>query len=388
MFGDIFFIIFLIVGFSYGTNIWAQTQGYSSVQTAWLFGLWVYHLLIGLVFYQYILSNGGDSYRYWTIDPENTEISSWMGFFGTGTYFMYWFNYPFSQLGGLGYFAGTILYSSLSFVGFLLVFQLISNSFNTFSKRIFSQVIVVVLFFPNVHFWTAGIGKEALLWLGLAMVLFGIHYFSSRSILIIIGLLLSLMVRPIQGLVLTIAVLLVLPFHKSLKPYRNKVFPLAIFSIFLIIAYRYIKGSLIYGFNLEWIGKLLDWQNQFLASFGGGSSVDMQGYNWIEKLITVVFRPFIWELKDFWTLAAGIENTFLVVIFCIAVYGLFYLNGRINIPLYLWIALIYGMLLSVLYSITLNNLGIIMRMKSIYLPFFIILGFYLYFEVANKKAKE
>ena len=69
MFGDIFFIIFLIVGFSYGTNIWAQTQGYSSVQTAWLFGLWVYHLLIGLVFYQYILSNGGDSYRYWTIDP-------------------------------------------------------------------------------------------------------------------------------------------------------------------------------------------------------------------------------------------------------------------------------------------------------------------------------
>ena len=311
-----------------------------------------------------------------------------MGFFGTGTYFMYWFNYPFSQLGGLGYFAGTILYSSLSFVGFLLVFQLISNSFNTFSKRIFSQVIVVVLFFPNVHFWTAGIGKEALLWLGLAMVLFGIHYFSSRSILIIIGLLLSLMVRPIQGLVLTIAVLLVLPFHKSLKPYRNKVFPLAIFSIFLIIAYRYIKGSLIYGFNLEWIGKLLDWQNQFLASFGGGSSVDMQGYNWIEKLITVVFRPFIWELKDFWTLAAGIENTFLVVIFCIAVYGLFYLNGRINIPLYLWIALIYGMLLSVLYSITLNNLGIIMRMKSIYLPFFIILGFYLYFEEANKKAKE
>lgn len=114
----------------------------------------------------------------------------------------------------------------------------------------------------------------------------------------------------------------------------------------------------------------------------------MQRYNWIEKLITVVFRPFIWELKDFWSLAAGLENTFLVVIFCIAVYGLFYLKGRINIPLYLWIALIYGMLLSVLYSITLNNLGIIMRMKSIYLPFFIILGFYLYFEVANKKAKE
>ncbi|MDO6439170.1 hypothetical protein Q4534_17240 [Cyclobacterium sp. 1_MG-2023] len=388
MLGDILFIIFLMMGSCYCIKSWAHSQGFSSNQTAWLFGLWVYHLLIGLVFYQYILSHGGDSYRYWTIGSVNPELTNgWWDYFGTSTYFMYWVNYPFSQIAGLGYLSGTILYASLSYFGFLLAFQLLKASFNKFRNRVFYQVIVLILFLPNVHFWTGGIGKEAFLWLGLVMVLSGIHHFSDKLILIIAGLLLSLMVRPIQGLVLTISVLMVLPFHKTLIPYRKKIFPLAIFMILSIFAYRYIKGSLIYGFNLEWIGEILDWQNQFLASFRGGSSVDMQGYNWIEKLVTVFFRPFIWEARDFWSLAAGIENTFLAIIFCIAVYSLFYLKGRINIPLYLWTALIYGMLLSVLYSITLNNLGIIMRMKSICIPFFIIIASYLYFEVANKRAK-
>ena len=388
MLGDILFIIFLMMGSCYCIKIWAHSQSFSLYQTAWLFGLWVYHLLIGLVFYQYILSNGGDSYRYWAIDSGNPETSNgWWYLFGTGTNFMYWFNYPFSQIAGLSYLSGTILYANLSYFGFLLAFQLSKASFNKFSDRIFYQVIVLSLFFPNVHFWTGGIGKEAFLWLGLMMVLTGIHYFSDKFILIIIGLLLSLMVRPIQGLVLTISVLMVLPFHKTLLPYRKKIFPLAIFLIASIFVYRYIKGSLIYGFNLEWIGDLLEWQNQFLASFGGASAVDMQGYNWIEKLVTIFFRPFIWEAGDFWSLAAGIENTFLAVVFCIAVYSLFYLKGRINIPLYLWTALIYGMLLSVLFSITLNNLGIIMRMKSISIPFFIIIASYLYFEAATRRAK-
>jgi hypothetical protein len=300
MLGDILFIIFLMMGSCYCIKIWAHSQSFSLYQTAWLFGLWVYHLLIGLVFYQYILSNGGDSYRYWAIDSGNPETSNgWWYLFGTGTNFMYWFNYPFSQIAGLSYLSGTILYANLSYFGFLLAFQLSKASFNKFSDRIFYQVIVLILFFPNVHFWTGGIGKEAFLWLGLMMVLTGIHYFSDKFILIIIGLLLSLMVRPIQGLVLTISVLMVLPFHKTLLPYRKKIFPLAIFLIASIFVYRYIKGSLIYGFNLEWIGDLLEWQNQFLASFGGASAVDMQGYNWIEKLVTIFFRPFIWEAGDF-----------------------------------------------------------------------------------------
>lgn len=389
MAGEILFIGFLLMVNFYITKRWAESQNLSTVQTYWLFVLCAYHFGIGLLFYQYILSHGGDSYRYWTIGSVNSElINGWWGYFGTSTYFMYWVNYPFSQMAGLGYLSGTFLYASLSYFGFLLAFQLLKTSFNKFRSKVFYQVIALILFFPNVHFWSAGIGKEAFLWLGLLMVLSGIHFFPDKFLLILAGLLLSLMVRPIQGLVLTISVLMVLPFHETLIPYRKKIFPLAIFMILSIFAYRYIKGSLIYGFNLEWIGDILEWQNQFLASFGGGSAVDMQDYNWIEKLVTVCFRPFFWEARDFWSLAAGIENTFLAVLFCIAVYCLFYLKGQIKIPLYLWTALIYGMLLSVLYSVTLNNLGIIMRMKSIYFPFFIIFTLQLYFKVAERKAKE
>lgn len=312
MAGEILFIGFLLMVTFYVTKRWAESQNLSTVQTFWLFVLCAYHFGIGLVFYQYILSHGGDSYRYWAIGSVNPELTNgWWDYFGTSTYFMYWVNYPFSQIAGLGYLSGTILYASLSYFGFLLAFELLHTSYSKYSQWRFTQVIVLILFLPNVHFWTGGIGKEAFLWLGLVMVLSGIHHFSDKLILIIAGLLLSLMVRPIQGLVLTISVLMVLPFHKTLIPYRKKTFPLAIFMILSIFAYRYIKGSLIYGFNLEWIGEILDWQNQFLASFRGGSSVDMQGYNWIEKLVTVflgllfgkqgIFGPWLQELKIlFW----------------------------------------------------------------------------------------
>lgn len=384
---DFFFIGFLLTATFFINKRWARSKGLSVAQTRWLFALWLYHLGIGLIFYRYILLHGGDSYRYWTISPINNGSNlGWWDYFGTSTFFMYWLNYPFSQWAGLGYLSGTILYATLSYFGFLLAFGLIKASFGRFLEERIFQVALLILFLPNVHFWTAGVGKEALLWLGLVMVLTGIHNFSNKFILILIGLLLSLMVRPIQGLILTIAVLMVLPFHKNLQPYRKKIIPLSIFLVFSIFAYRYIKGSLIYGFNLKWIGELLDWQNQFLASFKGASSINMHEYNWIEKLVTVFFRPFIWEGKDFWSMAAGLENALLVIVFIVAIWSIYQLKGQIKIPLYIWTGLIYGILLSVLYSITLNNLGIIMRMKSIFLPFFSIFALHLYLEVSKKKV--
>ncbi|WP_040417881.1 hypothetical protein [Cyclobacterium qasimii] len=351
--------------------------------------MWVYHLAICLVFYRYIIIYGGDSWRYWNIPliGEGTSYH-WLNYFGTGTYFMYWINYPLSQIAGLGYLSGTLLYGSLSYIGFLLAFDLLNSTFAKSTKKYIPHVALLILFLPNVHFWTAGVGKEAMLWLGLMLVLLGVQQFPNKIIFIGIGLLLTLMVRPIQGLVLTISALMVLPFHKTLIPYRKKIIPIAIFLIFSIFAYRFILGSLVYGFNLKWIGDILEWQNQYLASFGGASSINMNDYNWVEKFSTILFRPFIWEVKDFWTFAAGVENIFILAFSILGFWSLYQLKFQFKIPLYLWTVLVYGILLSFLFSLTLNNLGIIMRMKSIYFPFFSIIALHLYYEVAKVKLEK
>ena len=389
MIEDIAFIGFLLIAFFLINKKWAKSRGFSFLQAKWLFALWFYHLSICLVFYRYLLVHGGDSWRYWNIPPISEGSSDlWLNLFGTGTYFMYWINYPFSQTAGLGYLSGTFLYASISYFGFLLAFDLLNSSFTKSSKKYFPHIALFILFLPNVHFWTAGVGKESLLWLGLMLVLVGVYQFPNRIIFIVIGLLLTLMVRPIQGLVLSVSVLMVLPFHKTLIPYRKKLIPISIFLIFSIFAYRFILGSLIYGFNLKWIGDILDWQTQYLASFGGASSINMSDYSWFEKFNTIIFRPFIWESKGFWTFAAGVENTFTLAFFILGLWSLYQLKFQFKIPLYLWTVLIYGILLSFLFSITLNNLGIIMRMKSIYLPFFSFIALHLFYEVAKVKEEK
>ena len=91
-------------------------------------------------------------------------------------------------------------------------------------------------FYPMYISGLPGRARRDSCFTGLVLVLLGIKYFSSRAWLMVPGLLLTLMVRPIQGLVLTIAVLAVLPFHPALKPYRKKLLPWAGSLIFAIFA--------------------------------------------------------------------------------------------------------------------------------------------------------
>ncbi|MFO7826937.1 MAG: hypothetical protein R6V72_23590 [Cyclobacterium sp.] len=351
---------------------WAGAQGYTRWETHFLQVLGLYHLLFALFFYGYILHYGGDSSRYWELSSfPGKEAGTWSSYWGTGTAFIQWINYPFSRILDLGFFSGCLLYAGISFLGFAGAFDLIKDQFQANKGTWPGKYGLLVLFLPNVHFWSAGPGKEGLLFTGLVLVLLGIKYFPSRAWLMVPGLLLTLMVRPIQGLVLTIAVLAVLPFHPALKLYRKKLLPWAGSLIFAIFAYRWIQGSLVYGFNFKWIGMIIDWQNAYLDSFAGQSSIPMRDYSLPEKFMALWFRPYLWEVKDFWTFAAALENT---LVFLVAIPGIWVMAKRkfkIRIPTSYRVVLLYGALMSVIFILALNNLGILMRMKSIFTLFMV-----------------
>ncbi len=326
----------------------------------------------GPIFYGYLLHYGGDGIRYWKLSSlSSSSPGEWSSYRGTGTSFIQWFNYPFSQLAGLGFLSGNLLYAAISLIGFVGAFELIKGQFQENRGSWTGKYGLLILFLPNVHFWTAGVGKEALLFLGLVLVLLGVKGFPSRAWFIVPGLLLSLFVRPIQGLVLTIAVLAVLPFHSALKAYRKKLVSGAAALIFSIFAYRWIQGSLVYGFNFEWIGRIIDWQNAYLSSFEAGSSIPMWDYSPLEKFMAVWFRPYLWEVKGFWTFAAALENTFFFMAVIFGIWGMIKSKLQVRIPLFYLVVLIYAAIMSLIFMLALNNLGILMRMKSIFVIFMV-----------------
>ncbi|SHN31724.1 hypothetical protein SAMN04488057_11965 [Cyclobacterium lianum] len=357
------------------TKRWSGTQAYSNRDTNFLLLLGAYHLTLALVFNGYLLHYGGDGIRYWELSSlPSSGPGDWSSYWGTGSAFIQWLNYPFSQLAGLSLLSGNLMYAALSFLGFVGAFELLKFKENRGSW--IRKYGLLILFLPNVHFWTAGVGKEAWLFVSLVAVLLGIKNFRSRGWLILAGLLVSLMVRPIQGLALTVGVLAVMPFHPSLKAHKHRLIPAAIVLIAGVFVYRWIQGSLVYGFNFRWIGMIIDWQNAFLSSFDAESTVPMKDYSLPEKIMTAWFRPYLWEIRDFWTFAAALENSFVLFVIVLGLFSAIKRKMILSFPFFYWLVLIYALIMSVIFILALNNLGILMRMKSIFTPF--LLAFFLH----------
>ncbi|WP_162340660.1 hypothetical protein [Cyclobacterium salsum] len=366
-----FFFIFLLLSLVFRwIGIRSKNKHYTRRQRAFLYAMWVYHLGMGYLFYRYLLHHGGDSLRYWNLQSlPVSEAESWMAHWGVGTAFIQWVNFPFSHWLGLHFMTGTVGYATLSFFGFVPLLEWMGRRLQPLDA---SPVIIggfLLVFLPNVHFWTAGVGKEAFLWLGLVLVMVGTQNFPAGWGYLLLGLVLSLMVRPIQGLILVISVAGILPFHPGLRNYRKWVIPLGAVLIVGILGYRWLLGSLEYGFHFRWIGELLDWQHRYLDSFGGNSRLPMDDYSFPEKLAAVFFRPYPWEAEGFWPLAASLENSLFFLLLVAGSLALLQRGMNRSIPFFYRIVFVYGILLSILFALALNNLGLIMRMKSIYTVF-------------------
>jgi hypothetical protein len=154
-----------------------------------------------------------------------------------------------------------------------------------------------------------------------------------------------------------------------------------------ISAYKWFQGYAQFGFSSSWITAMFQEQMAFLRTFNAGSEVPMETYSFPEKLWTVWCRP-IWEHKGgIWILAASLENSFALLLFLLGIGGLIFRKKK-TVPLFLIAGSAIGMLMCLLYAFTLNNLGIMMRMKSIYMIIFYITAYFLLLSRSDYKTER
>jgi hypothetical protein len=347
--------------------------------------LFVYHLLFAFIFTWYLNQYGGDAIRYWQLTAETGhQPESWSDHFGTRSYFIQWLNYLPSKILRLPFWAGNVLYALASFWALKLLFAMVLKSFSFEKSPSGMYLLYLIFLLPNLHFWTAGIGKESLSLLGLSLFLYGSQDLRRLWLSLLVGILLSYLVRPMQGAVLLGLSLPVLWLDKEVG-YPPKLW---LTPLVLILAW-YILQFLLYITHMEGISPsdiqgFSAHQFRFLDQFAAGSAVTMQEYPWWMKLWTLFFRPFWAETSNLWQLFAAIENSMsLLLILSIAL--LSFKSGWRKVPLWLIWALLFGVVLVGVYAMTLNNLGIIMRMKSFFIIFFHLLGFV---AISNLKLKN
>lgn len=363
----------IVAGLYFWNRKYSRIRGYERWEETLLQILSAYHLLFAGVFTWYLKENGGDALRYWALVADISQNPvHWMDYWGHGTLFLQWLHYWPSKIFGLEFWFGNVLYAGICWLGIREIFSLMRPHIASSGNRVIEASGWLILFLPNMHFWTAGVGKEAWLLLGTAMVLKGLSMLGSHWIYVLLGLLLAFWVRPAFGIVLGAVSFVFVLADRDLGT-KTKV---------LIAALGFVAGSLgiwklsvmmhLDEISLTAIFRFSESQFDFLAGFQANSEIPMAEYNWLQRIWALLYRPSIWEASGFWSFAAALENSVGLFLTILGMVALFFIQKSklpVLLPRFLIIAIFVCVGMCVVYGLTLNNLGIIMRMKSTYMIF-------------------
>lgn len=371
-----FLVIFIVYALTfYANQRMASSARVTAQQAGILQALMVWHIGISFFFHAYIQRFGGDSIVYWNLNGPLAAVDAegWWDYFGIGYPFMYWLNYIPSKLWHWDILAGHLIYGWLGYWAMRMLFlQLISLGRSSW-RFLDTPWYAFLLFLPNLHFWTAGIGKEALCLLALACVFRGLQ--RPQFLYLAFGIGLIFMVRTyLAWLVLLALGLSLLPLwrqHRWARVYAASCLVLAI-SAFPLLFWYLGLGEI----SLASAQEIIARQFAMLGGQGVGSAVDMASYSQPMRLLTFWFRPLFLDAHNFTAYLASAENLLLVLLYMILPFTISWTQWK-KAPISYGFGLILFLLISLLYANILSNLGIMMRMKSLFILFPIFWGGFL-----------
>ncbi|MDN3690574.1 hypothetical protein [Cyclobacterium jeungdonense] len=339
-----------------------------------------------MFFTWYILNFGGDSYGYWRFGMEQVIIRdpSWMKYWGESTKFILWLCYFPSRVLGLSYLTGNILFGFLGFIGIRYIFVMVADLFPTNHSVLNVPLFPSVFYFLNLHFWSAGVGKDAISFWGIAWFLFAIQHYRSRWWQGLIALFFVYMTRPHMGLALLSGSGIAILMGSEIKPAVKTVLG----SIALVAAV-YLSSSTLESLKLD------DFSFETLEEFTGtkvndlntnnvGSGVNLSSYSLPMKLFTYMFRPLFFDAHNFVAFFSSFENA-LYLWLSFFIYRNWTPEAIRDMPLFIKAGMITFIPVTVAFMNSLSNLGIVMRMKNMTMIYFLL--FCLFLIVHNKKQR-
>jgi len=382
-----------ILVFLVGFNLKHFFSGFSRKDKKILTWLFFYHFTVAGVFHFYTSSFGGDALYYWS-EPKNMSLMEVVGLIkrGSATGSIYLINYVPSKLLQLSFFTGNMLYALVGYVGFIYLYKMVLHIFdNKFElskiKLLSFSLIPWILFLPNLHFWSSGVGKDSILFACIMAFVYGLQNIRKRSILILLSIVVSFGIRPHITLFLLIAFGIGFLLDGNLKSYQ-KIMISAVFIAGFVAIFDYVITFV----QLESIesGAIEQYAATKASSLNqatSGSGVDISNYSFPFKVFTFLYRPSFFDINGILAIIASFENLVLL---------LFSIKLLFRKP---WQAfkrasailkgmLIFFLLGTISFSLILGNLGIMLRQKNMFMPFFLIFGIWVLYNYNLNKKKS
>ena len=343
--------------------------------------LFWYHIVFLGIYYSYTIFNRSDSHGYFLRPQE--EGWNWFDFFGTSTTFIDFLSFPFVNFLGFNYEMMMVLFGWMGFLGFVYAYLFFRENIPV-KITVFKNfdLLTLILFFPNMHFWTASLGKGAPIFLGLMLFAYALKNPRSRLVTLLLGSFLIYFIRPHVFLFVAVGTVLGYMSGKEKISFGRKLFIYIVMIGGLLLAQDQILGVV----GLEGSENLVEGFEDFSADrseslSSSGSGVDMASYPLPLKLFTFWFRPLFFDAPGILGLITSVENLMYLLLF-VKILKKDFITFIKNSTVVVKMSLVVFFLTSFAMTFVMSNLGIIMRQKSMvmYFAFFVI-----YYYLAQKK---
>jgi len=341
--------------------------------------LYLYHLIFYGIYTWYAYNNPSDSKNYYR--ELNVHSGGWFELFGTDTRFINFLSYPFYNI-GFNYDMLMVTFAWFGYLGFVFAYLFFREKIPVKISFFKIDLLTMILFFPNMHFWTASLGKGAPIFLGLMIFSYAIINPKGRIFLLLLGSTIIFYIRPHVFMFVAVgAVLGVMSGKEKISFFQKALVFIAMLGA-LVLAQEKILGvmglqdseNLIEDFEAASEKNASDLQS-------AGSGVDMSSYSLPFKLFTFWFRPLFIDAPNFLGIITSFENLIYLLLF-LKIIKKDFIKFIKNSPSLVKMSLVIFLTSSFAMTFVMSNLGIIMRQKSMVMYF---IFFVIYYYLAQKK---
>ena len=269
------------------------------------------------------------------------------------------------------YYVNLIFYSFISLFGPIAIYRVMQDIFPT--KKI--AVLLATFLIPSFIYWTSGLHKEGLIFLGFALVAYHLYFgFKEkrfpfyRIALIFMGFILVLILRNFLILTLVPAV-----FAWTLAA-KLRYKPIVVYSlVYLAATIIFFTAKYIHP-NFNFPQAVVQKQQDFL-DLGGGSAIEVTKMqpsftsfivNAPQAFSLSVIRPYPSDVRHLLSLAAAVEINILLLLFIVF---LFWRKNGVELSPFLLFCLFFSFSVLMMIGYSVNILGAIVRYRSIIFPF-------------------
>lgn len=283
----------------------------------------------------------------------------------------------FNVLSFGNYYVNVIFYSFITLFGAMAIYRIMTDVFP--GKK--GVILLATFLVPSFLYWTSGIHKEGLIFTGISLVVYVI-YFSTlekrisflRVLGLAVGLMLILVLRNFIIILIVPAILAWLLANRWPK-YGLAIFTsLYVFFGILFFTARYIDP------RLDFPQAVVNKQQAFKNLAVAGSTIPMKDLepsaisflkNTPQAFNLSTIRPYPSDVRHILSLAAAIEINVLLLLFVL--FLIWRTNGHASYARnFLYFCVFFSLTLLMAIGFSVNNLGAIVRYRSVIMPLLII----------------